>query len=281
MSKKKNFFFRFSRFFNNIKQDGVVWTISRIFLKMFNSPNEIQMKKNKVLNHLLKIYDYKVAHGMFKEMKLNNNIFWSRNDLITHILGVYEDHIMNELIKFSKQNDSVFIDIGAADGYFAVGAAYSGLFKKVYAFEIEEKGRESLNKNAKSNLCDKNILIKSEANFEGLKDIINVHKRAVVLIDIEGDEFNLLNDQTLKLLSNCNIIVELHPALVKDGYQKQKELISFSKSFFNVSLLKRKNYNPNMFEELDHFTDEERLLAFSEGREDNMSWLILESKNRN
>jgi hypothetical protein len=105
-------------------------------LKIFNEQNEIERKKNKVLNYLITIYNYSVAHGIFKGLRLNKNIYWSRNDLITHILGVYEKHILDQLIKFSKLDNSVFIDIGAADGYFAVGSAYSGLFKKVYAFEI-------------------------------------------------------------------------------------------------------------------------------------------------
>ena len=102
----------------------------------------------------------------------------------------------------------------------------------------------------------------------------------MVLIDIEGEEFDLLNDETLKLLSNCNIIIELHPALANRGYEKQKNLINLCKPLFDVSIINRENYNPNLFEELDQFTDEERLIAFSEGRDNNMSWLILETKNK-
>ena len=279
MLKKNSFFFRLSRFVNNIKKDGIIWSISRIFLKIFNEQNEIERKKNTVSNYLIKIHNYSVAHGIFKGMRLNKNIYWSRNDLITHILGVYEKHILDQLIKFSKSDNSVFIDVGAADGYFAVGSAYSGLFKKVYAFEIQKEGREILSENAKANNCEKKIIINPEANFKRLKNIVDAHKRAVVLIDIEGDEFSLLNDEILKLLSNYNIIVELHPSLVKNGYQKEKDLINSAKHLFNVSIIKRENYNPNFFKELDNFTDDERLVAFSEGRENNMCWLILETRN--
>ena len=279
MSNRRDLFFRISRFIDNILKDGLVWTISRIFLKIFKSPNEIQRKKNKVLNYLVKIHGHRVAHGIFKDMKLNRNIYWSKNDLTTHILGVYEKHILDQLIKFSKHKNTIFIDIGAADGYFAIGSAYSGLFQKVYAFEIQKNGREILSENAKANNCDKNIIIKSEANFNTLKEIIDIHTSAVILIDIEGGEFTLLNDQTLKLLRNCNVVIELHPSLVKDGNKKESELINSAKKFFKFSLIKRENYNPNLYEELDSFSDEERLLAFSEGREANMNWLILEPKN--
>ena len=50
------------------------------------------------------------------------------------------------------------------------------------------------------------------------------------------------------------------------------------KRVFNVSCIQRDYYNPNHFSELDDFSDEERLLAFSEGRPKNMKWLVLEPK---
>ena len=98
MQKKINFFSRLIRLFKSIKNDGAVWTISRIFLKIFKEPNEIQKSKIKILNHLIKIHGYKVAYGELKGMKLGKNNFWSKNDLITHILGVYEGHILSQLI---------------------------------------------------------------------------------------------------------------------------------------------------------------------------------------
>ena len=274
-----NFFSRSTRFIKNLRKDGVVWTLARIFLKIFNEPNEIQKSKNKILNHLIQIHGYKVAYGNFKGMKLGENSFWSKNDLITHILGVYEYHILRQLVEFSKQDESVFVDIGAADGYFAVGMAYNNFFKKVYAFEIENIARENLKKNAEINSCSNKIFINKEANFNSLKNIIDTHKKAVILIDIEGGEFELLNREVINLLSKCNLIIELHPTLVSDGIVKQKKLIDSCENFFDISIVKRETYNPNQFNELNQFSDEDRLIALGEGRENNMSWLILKSKN--
>ena len=59
---------------------------------------------------------------------------------------------------------------------------------------------------------------------------------------------------------------------------KQQRLLDSCKNFFEISLVKRETYNPNKFEELDKFSDEERLIAFGEGRENNMNWLILTPK---
>ena len=68
-------------------------------------------------------------------------------------------------------------------------------------------------------------------------------------------------------------------SIKKKGNLSYKSILS--KNFFDDSIIKRESYNPNLFLELDQFTDEERLISFSEGRDNNMSWLILEPKKKN
>ena len=275
---KNSLLFRILRFFSTLKKDGFSWTIVRFFLSTLKQPNEIQRAKNKVLNKIILEHGYQVAYGAFKGMKLSKNIYWNKNDLITHILGVYEKHVLKKIIEFSKKGNYPFIDIGAADGYFAIGMAFSEIFKKIYAFEIDERGRKSLNRNIGNNLCKDKVVVDIEANFETLKEIVDKNKSAVILIDIEGSEFDLLDNKLLKLLSNCYIVCELHPALSANGFEKQNMLINNAKAFFDVSIIQRESYCPNKFSELNEFTDEERLIAFGEGRENNMNWLILEPK---
>ena len=275
---KNSLLLRMLRFFSVLKKDGFSWTIVRIFLRILKQPNEIQRAKNKVLNKIILEHGHQVAYGTFKGMKLSKNTYWSKNDIITHILGVYEKHVLKKIIEFSKKGNYPFIDIGAADGYFAIGMAFSETFKKIYAFEIDEEGRRSLNRNIENNLCKDKVVVDIEANFETLKDIVDKNKSAVILIDIEGSEFDLLDDNLLQLLSNCYIVCELHPTLSANGFEKQNMLINNAKAFFDVSIIQRESYSPNKFSELNEFTDEERLIAFGEGRENNMNWLILEPK---
>jgi len=67
----------------------------------------------------------------------------------------------------------------------------------------------------------------------------------------------------------------LHPWLVDDGYKLQEKLFRMAEVRFKVELIKRENYSPNIFSELDDLSDEERLVALGEGREKNMNWLVL------
>ena len=237
-----------------------------------------QSARQRVLDHLQGLYGGQVQYGLFKGMELGGEVWWSKYDLSTKILGVYEEHVLARIGEFYSASSAPFIDIGAADGYFAVGVAKSLPAAKVFAFEISDRGRSVLQNNAQLNECSSAIAVGDEATYEALANIISMHQSALVLIDIEGDEYQLLDSEMLSLLSSSTVIVELHPRKVADGWHLQQKLMQDAAKFFETEILVRETYNPNMFEELSEFSDEDRLLAFSEGRKAVGLWLILTPK---
>jgi len=261
-----------------IRRDGLRYSLVRAFAIILRQDLDIERAKKKALKILKDKHKLVVAHGIFKGMKLNDQVFWSRNDLITQTLGTYEDHIVKKLINFNKKGFTRFVDIGAADGYFCTGFALSNLYKNIIAFEIDKFAQKKIYENAFNNNCHKLITIYGEANYTSLSKILSDEQKTSILIDIEGSEFKLLDDKMLYLLSDCSIIIELHPFLVDDGDKLEKDLISRSSKYFEYEIIKRENYNPNIFDELDNLSDEERLIALGEGRGKNMNWLVLYPK---
>ena len=258
-----------------IRQEVFRFRFCNPFKKRLHFKN---LKKN-ILNTILSIHGYQVAYGPFKGMQLNQCRNWSRYDLITQILGTYETHVLQKLIAFSKGKNNVFIDLGSADGYFAVGMAFSGVFDHVYAFEKDFEMQRIIKNNAQLNDCESKMSILGKSNEASLKSIVSQCKESItILIDIEGDEYDLLNPKMLSSLSHCSIICELHPWMKKDGKALQKALLSEASAFFDIELIYRESYNPNDFEELSCFNEEERLIALSEGRGPNMHWLVLTPK---
>lgn len=257
-----------------LKRDGIRLFIIRLMSKIMRVDSEFQLAKDKVWEILLAKYGYNVAYGPFKGMKLSQEVYWSKNDRITQTLGIYEEHVLEKLIQFSSLGSSTFIDIGAADGYFVVGTAYSKLFNKIVAYEIEEVGRKRIEQNAKINDCRDAIQILGEANKSSLREILSENSKATLLIDIEGAEYGFLDDKMLSYLSGNYIICEMHPWFYKDGLARQKQLIKSAEKYFNVDFIRRKNYRDE-FEELFNLSDEERLVALSEGRPNNMQWMVL------
>lgn len=258
-----------------IKRDGISLFIIRVLARILRVDIGYQAAKNKAWKILESKYGNEIAYGPFKGMKLSDEVWWSNNDRITQMLGIYEEHVLKKLSFFAKQGATRFVDIGAADGYFAIGMAYSKIYSKVLAFEIEPTGQACLKNNSVINQCENVIRVFGEADYSSLKKLLSEDVKTSVLIDIEGAEYQLLDDKMLSLLSSCYLICELHPWMVDDGYKLQKKLIESAKKYFNVELVKRENYSPNIFCELDDLSDEERLISVGEGRGKNMEWLVL------
>tara|TARA_Y100000389_G_scaffold18702_1_gene16215 strand:+ start:717 stop:1532 length:816 start_codon:yes stop_codon:yes gene_type:complete len=258
-----------------IKRDGVSLFLIRLLAKILHVDIGYQAAKNKAWQILEKKYGHVIAYGPFKGMKLSDDVWWSKNDRITQMLGIYEEHVLERLKDFSTQGASRFVDIGAADGYFAIGMAYSKIYSKVDAFEIEPKGQNSIKNNSAINQVENVVSVFGEADYSSLQNLLSEDIKTSFLVDIEGAEYQLLDEKMLLLLSKCHLICELHPWLVDDGYQLQRKLIERARKKFNVELIKRENYSPNIFSELDGLSDEERLIAVGESREKNMQWLVL------
>ena len=115
-----------------LRRDGLSFFIIRIVSKILQVDIGVQRAKTKAWNILEKRYNYKIAYGPFKGMKLFENVWWSKNDRITQTLGIYEEHVVDKIISFSKEGSKRFIDIGAADGYFAIGMAFSKIYSDVH-----------------------------------------------------------------------------------------------------------------------------------------------------
>ena len=257
------------------KKYGLVDLIVKLILFFFRKPNEIQKAQISVWNKISSMYGSTVQYGPFKGMKIAKKKSWELEYGLTNkILGTYEKQILNILINFSK-NSNTFIDIGAADGFFVVGMSFKNIFKNIYAFEINNRSQEIIKSNQKLNKCKQNIKIYGESNYLKLKHIIGLKKKCTILIDIEGAEFDLLSMKVLKLFKNCNVVCEMH--LFKDK-KKYSELINNAKKKFRCRLIKAKNVSPDKFKELNSFSDNERLLALSEGRKYRQEWLILTPK---
>jgi hypothetical protein len=219
-----------------------------------------------------------VTYGVFKGMKLGDDSWWGLFDQSPMILGTYEKHVQ-ERLKAESNNRRVFIDIGAADGFFGIGAIVSDLFEKAYCFEISQKGQKVIRENARINNISERIEVHGEANRETLLSILSLYKPSEVLIlcDIEGAEYDFLDEQLLKELIGVGVIVELHE-FIEAGREKAEALIARANEVHQVEELNEIPIDLNEFEVLDSLGSNSRLLAISEGRPEAMRWITLSPK---
>lgn len=246
--------------------------IASVFIRKLGLYDRLQLTKEKIRMDADNLFEKKVAYGPFKGMLLSDEVWWGKYDLLSKYLGQYEEHVMDEVLSLSKSFDH-FIDIGAADGYYAIGVLKGNLFSSSTCFEISPKGQHVINSNADLNGVSGQLSVFGEANVNDISREIKRKGPSLVLCDIEGAEFDLFSLEMLEVLKDCAVIIELHDSFLPQFLERRKQLISNAEKFFDVHYLVRANPNVNNYKELESWNDDERMLAFSEGRPVRMDWV--------
>ena len=222
-----------------------------------------------------KKHNFIVQYGIFKNLKMNHEISWGRGDIASKIYGFYENKIQQKL---KDINNPILIDIGAADGFFAIGSLKSKICEFCYAFEETKKSRENLFKTAQINNVQNKLSIIGKATkdnfFSLLPSEINFSK-VTILCDIEGGEFDFFSDEILKTIKYSNIIIEIHK-----NHNKNLEIVLLErvKKYFNVSVIIDNDKNFENVSELHTLNDIDRNLICSEGRSYIGKWWHLSPK---
>ena len=216
-----------------------------------------------------------VKYGPFQGLRLNRKTWWGQSDLGAQCLGLYEKEILDEIDRQQKGKHQTFIDIGAADGYYAVGMLSAGIVDHVISFEISEAGRAAITENWANNGNPGAITLHGEANHASLKLIpSHVLNNALVLIDIEGHEFELLTTEVIQQLQFSEVIIEIHN-WIDDFETRYAQLLRDLAKYFNIEKLAPVERNTASFSELRSYTDDNRLLLVSERRPCLMRFLKL------
>ena len=222
-----------------------------------------------------KKHNFIVQYGIFKNLKMNHEISWGRGDIASKIYGFYENKIQQKL---KDINNPILIDIGAADGFFAIGSLKSKICEFCYAFEETKKSRENLSKTAKINNVQNKLSIIGKVTkdnfFTLLPSKINFSK-VTILCDIEGGEFDFFSDEILATIRCSNIIIEIHKNHNKN---LEIDLLERVKKYFDVSIIIDNDKNFEGVSELHALNDIDRNLICSEGRSYIGKWWHLSPK---
>lgn len=237
---------------------------------------EYRNKKNNELMQDVFNNQYIVHYGPFKSMKYIENS--SGSQLLPKILGSYEQPIQNWFYDaISKQYENI-IDIGCAEGYYAVGMAFKSNNSKIFAFDTDENARSLCKKLAELNNVSNQFVISSTCTPKDLNSIII--NKTLIICDIEGNEFDLIDPGKVNSLINADMIIESHDYL--HGYCNitEKLIERFSSTHIIEIIvdykrdLSKYDYLKNINKEIsEDITNERR------GRR-SMKWLRLRSLNQ-
>ena len=193
------------------------------------------------------------------------------------LLGLYEKEVSISLQNIPDRY-KILIDLGSADGYYGIGTLVNGMFEKSYCYEMNVVSQKIMKKNAELNNVASRVLIRGLADKYFYKDFKNDEiDQSILLVDIEGAEFDLFDKNLFEKFSKSIIFIELHPWIFKNnGREEIQKLENNAREYFTIEKITTTSRDLSEFEELKKWSDTDRWLICSEGRPKLMTWWRLD-----
>lgn len=224
------------------------------------------------------IPDYVVKHGVFKGMKYPNTDT-APYLLFPKLLGSYEAEIEPILKRICDEEYTEIVNIGCAEGYYAVGLALRIPSATVYAYDVNEKAIKFCKEMAKLNGVEDRLITGSFCDTEILKSI-PFTKKGLIICDCEGCEKELFTDEIIHLFAKQDYLIELHDFIditissqIRERFEKT-HTIEVIQSIDDIK--KAQTY---VYEELRNYDLETRKRLLGESRPAIMEWFYMKPRN--
>jgi len=155
--------------------------------------------------------------GPFRGMRIELSPLSSRH-LLGYILGSQELELREAIEQIVARGYHTILNIGAADGYYAVGLAVRLRQARVEAYEALPEFHPLIARTAVVNGVGNRVAIGGACTASLLCSRLQaVESPALVLMDIEGGEIELLDPAKVPELVGADILVETHDAFVAEA----------------------------------------------------------------
>jgi hypothetical protein len=190
--------------------------------------------------------------------------------LVPRLLGTYESELHAHFAAFLAEGIDCVIDVGCAEGYYAVGLARLAPELTVHAFDIDEKARRACAELAAKNGVTERVIIGGELKPDGFEAFAG--RKPLVLVDAEGAEVDILQPEHSPSLAGMNVIVETHGPR---ALEVMLERFSATHDIVRVDQQPKTFDMPAWLQELPHL---DQLLAVWEWRAIPTPWLVMRPK---
>ena len=195
------------------------------------------------------------------------------SSLLPKLLGCYEAELHPTLASIISSDYRQVVDVGCAEGYYAVGLAMRIPDARVFAFDIDKRAQRLCKDLAEANGVADRVLVAGECTGEQLAALLD--DRTLVICDCEGCELAVLNPGEVPNLSLSDVLVELHDFI--DGSISQTIISRFGPTH-DIALIDTSERDPSGWPVLESFNDADRRVAVAEFREEKMQWAYMRSR---
>jgi hypothetical protein len=220
---------------------------------------------------LVERYGRQVQMGPFAGMRYGDDVVCSA--YLAKLVGSYEEELHDVIRQVILRRYEAVLDVGCAEGYYAVGLAVRIPTARVYAYDTDDEARWYCNGLARMNGVAGRVTVRGACDHQELENLCS--RDALVICDCEGFEDELLDPDRAPSLLHADIIVELHE-FIRPGVTA-KVLNRFAASH-SVRLFDTRSRDVENYPLLKAVAEEDRPWAVREGRPAAMQWAYLISK---
>jgi predicted O-methyltransferase YrrM len=153
-----------------------------------------------------------VDDGPFAGMRFPRFALGRAESLVPKLLGSYERELHSAFQAAIRRQPAVIVDVGASDGYYAVGLARACPAATVYAYEMNPFPARVCRRLAVENGVERRVVMRGECRLEDLRGF-PAEPPALVVSDCEGVERELIDPDAVPLLRRSSLVVEMHEHL--------------------------------------------------------------------
>lgn len=199
---------------------------------------------------------------------------WS-NDVVSKLAGTYERELHPALEEWVAAGYRHVVDVGCAEGFYAVGLARAMPAATVHAFDVDERAREACATLARANGVEDRVRIAGRCDAAAL---CTLPRHGVALLaDCEGCERTLLDPRSAPVLRGWAMLVELHEFLDPSIAAELGERFACT---HELDLIEERPRDPDTLQELAFLSAKARALVLSERRPARMRWAVLRPRDR-
>ena len=189
------------------------------------------------------------------------------------LLGIYEQPLHPHLEAAITRGYGRLLNIGSAEGLYAVGFACRVKTLRVEAFDINPRAAEACRELAQRNgVADR---VHAHGAFQGFEKYAG--ERVLVICDIEGAELDLLHPHHTQALKSMDVIVEAHECFRQGIVQELAQRFEPSHDLVLVTDdgMRTIERSPEWFKALRHL---DQILCTWEWRAGPTPWLVMRAK---
>ncbi|HRO42527.1 MAG TPA: methyltransferase [Flavipsychrobacter sp.] len=238
---------------------------------------ERSLYEHQLSEHRLGIFfsDLTVRDGYFKGLRYPG--FGSfGSSLFPKLSGSYESELVPVFKELERNHYDQIIDIGCAEGYYAIGLAKKHPQAFVHAFDISENARRLCHTMAEINQVAERIMVEGECTPKWLREM-DANVRRLLVCDCEGFERKLFDDTNVGSLAQCDLVVELHPMYYTDVKEYLHELFKDTHHITYVSSYDDARKIFDLPATYTSFPPVDKVKLVQEGRSFSMDWMIAQS----